>query len=52
MKEMTIEGKCVGDGFSGCVIDSDYGCLHLPPFTFNLDKTVTIHITQDDGDKE
>lgn len=44
MKEEAVEGKCVNVCNAGAVIDTDYGCLYLPPESFKVDDLVKIYI--------
>ena len=48
LKEEAIEGKCVNVGNAGAVIDTDYGCLFLPPESFKVDDVVKIYIFKDE----
>lgn len=48
LKEEAIEGKCVDVGNAGAVIDTDYGCLYLPPESFKVDDVVKIYIFKDE----
>lgn len=48
MKKEAIEGKCVNVGNAGAVIDTDYGCLFLPPESFKVDDMVKVIILRDE----
>ena len=43
-KVIEIEGKCIDDTNAGCVLDTDYGVLFLPPKTLKFDEWYRIII--------
>ena len=43
-----IDGECIDNFTAGCVIDTEYGCLNLPPKTIKIDDKVKIYIFKDE----